>query len=297
MKPIIKGNQISKYEPLVPNQYTIFPYTIENGKALPMSFTTIEKKYPLLSKYYLDNETFLRNREKGRFNNENEWFLFSRSQGISNVEIPKIMTQEISLGCNMTYDEYGDYYHSTTVYSFVKNPKFEIDDKFYLAILNSKLMWFFLKNTGTELSGGFFRFKTNYLKPFPLPKIPENAQIFIEKVDEILTLTKELKVVKGKFLRTLERKFDLIEVSKNLQAWQNLIFKDFIKELGKKKIKLTLSDEAELEDYFLAEQTKAQAIQVKVSQLDKEINSMVYQLYDLTDEEIEVIESNTELSD
>ena len=28
-------------------------------------------------------------------------------------------------------------------------------------------MWFFLKNTGTELGGGYFRFKTNYLKPFP----------------------------------------------------------------------------------------------------------------------------------
>ena len=35
------------------------------------------------------------------------------------------MTQEISLGCNMTYDEKGELYHPTTIYSFIKNERLE----------------------------------------------------------------------------------------------------------------------------------------------------------------------------
>ncbi|MFA6403087.1 MAG: hypothetical protein WCX31_15910 [Salinivirgaceae bacterium] len=39
-----------------------------------------------------------------------------------------------------------------------------------------------------------------------------------------------------------------------------LNYKEFIAELSKKKIKLSLSDEAEWESYFAAEATKALAI-------------------------------------
>lgn len=139
LKPFIKGNQISKYKTLENTFYTIFPYKLDKGKALALSFEEISTRFPLACSYLLENESFLRNREKGRFNNDKEWFLFSRKQGITGVEFPKIMTQEISLGCNMTYDENGEYYHPTTIYSFVKNPKFEVDEKYYLGILNSKV--------------------------------------------------------------------------------------------------------------------------------------------------------------
>ena len=36
LKPLIKGNQISKYQPVVVSNYILFPYSIENGKAVPM---------------------------------------------------------------------------------------------------------------------------------------------------------------------------------------------------------------------------------------------------------------------
>ena len=193
LKPFIKGNQISKYKNLKNTLYTLFPYEIKDNKPSALCFKFIEQNYPFAEKYFRNNEVFLRNREKGRFNNENEWFLFSRNQGLNNVEISKIMTQEISLGCNMTYDEKGEFYHPTTIYSFVKNDKFNVDEKYYLGILNSKIMWFFLKNTGTELSGGYFRFKTNYLKPFPLPEISKDSSVMIENVNLILSKNKDLQ--------------------------------------------------------------------------------------------------------
>lgn len=106
----------------------------------------------------------------------------------------------------------------------------------------------------------------------------------------MLSLNKDLQETINKFLRTLNRKFDLSDFSKNLQSWYLLSYKDLIKELAKKKIKLSLSDESEWEDYFIAEQKKAVDLQEKINKTDDEINQMVYQLYGLTHDEINIIE-------
>jgi len=193
----------------------------------------------------------------------------------------------------MTYDEKGEFYHPTTIYSFVKNEQFDVDEKYYLGILNSKVMWFFLKNTGTELGGGYFRFKTNYLKPFPLPEISENLNLMIENVNQILSSNKNLQEVSSKFQRILQRKLEGLEkLPKKLENWYELTFADFIKELKKKKIVLSFDDEGKWEDYFLPEQQKALEIKAQINQTDKEIDAMVYDLYDLTDEEIAIVENS-----
>lgn len=44
--------------------------------------------------------------------------------------------------------------------------------------------------------------------------------------------------------------------------------------------------------YFEQEQTKANTIQQIITQTDKEIDAMVYKLYELTDEEIKIVENN-----
>ena len=71
-----------------------------------------------------------------------------------------------------------------------------------------------------------------------------------------------------------------------------LTFKDFHKELSKQKIKLTLSEEAEWLSYFEEQKAKAKAIQQVIDATDKEIDQMVYELYELTEEEIKIVEGN-----
>ncbi len=60
----------------------------------------------------------------------------------------------------------------------------------------------------------------------------------------------------------------------------------------KKKIKLSLSEQSEWEDYFEQEKEKAQVLQSEIDRIDREIDQMVYELYDLTDEEIAIVEGN-----
>ena len=47
---------------------------------------------------------------------------------------------------------------------------------YYLSLLNSKILWFYISNIGTSLRGGYFRFMTRYLENFPLPTATESQQ-------------------------------------------------------------------------------------------------------------------------
>ena len=55
---------------------------------------------------------------------------------------------------------------------------------------------------------------------------------------------------------------------------------------------MSLSDEAEWEDYFLQEQLKAVATKNEITATDKAIDAMVYELYGLTEEEISIVENS-----
>ncbi|MBK6966336.1 MAG: hypothetical protein IPH20_21050 [Bacteroidales bacterium] len=106
----------------------------------------------------------------------------------------------------------------------------------------------------------------------------------------IYRLTSDLLTITSKFQRTIQRKFNLEELSGKLQNWYLLSYAEFIKELAKKKVKLSLSEEAEWEAYFLQEAQQALAIKAEIEKTDQEIDRMVYELYGLTEEEIGIVE-------
>jgi hypothetical protein len=58
----------------------------------------------------------------------------------------------------------------------------------------------------------------------------------------------------------------------------------------KKKVKLILSDGAAWEDYLLQESKKVREIKTNRQTTDREIDKMVYALYDLTEEEIGIVD-------
>ena len=83
-----------------------------------------------------------------------------------------------------------------------------------MALLNSRLCWWYLTNTGTTLANGFFRFKPNYIKPFPVPmQIPSSLEKAIERlVDYILVIkqTGQLNIVENIDNDLLRRQFESV---------------------------------------------------------------------------------------
>ncbi|SEA25895.1 Eco57I restriction-modification methylase domain-containing protein [Psychroflexus halocasei] len=194
-----------------------------------------------------------------------------------------------------TYNDDIYLYNRSNIGIIAKQEK-KISLKYIVSIINSNMMsYYFLKNTAKSVRKMFPKIILNDLRKFPIKDIsPSKQQPFIEKADQMLALNKDLQAVSSKYQRSLQRQFpeELEKLPKKLQNWYELSFADFVKELKKKKIKLSLSEAAEWEDYFLAEQQKALDIKAKIDTTDKEIDQMVYELYGLTDEEIKIVEES-----
>ena len=298
VKPLLKGEDVKKYASLSNSYYCLYPHTLHNNKTIPFDEEYFKDKYPLAYNYILPYKEELIEKKIRYKTNPKAWYSLHRSREINLFEQEKIVTPETSLGGNMTIDTTG-YYHNTQVYTLEKKESVDFDNKFWTAILNSSLFWFYLQSTGAVLRGGYFRFKTKYLEPFPLPKL-ENLDLqtpFIEKVDFVLGNTKKFQAISIKFTNYLQSQFSIEKLSKKLQNWYELEFGYFIKELNKaiRKVggeKLSKMDEIEWMEVFETKKAEAQTLKAEIDKTDKEIDQMVYELYGLTEEEIQIVENN-----
>lgn len=289
LKPMLMGSSFSRYSSLQTDKFLIYPHTVDQNKTVPIDIATLETEYPKVFQCLLNFKDELIAKKIKYKTNPEYWYSLHNSREMSIFENEKILVPYLCLKSQMTYDN-SSFYSNDKCSALLLKPEFSNYYKYFLSIFNSDVMWFFITKTSSEFSGGYFAYSNLFLENFPLPEIPENADEFIAKAEQTLSLNQALQETVDKFLRTLNRKFDLSDFSKNLQSWHLLSYKDFVKELAKKKIKLSLGDEAEWEDYFLAEQAKAQSLQNQIAQTDDEINQMVYALYGLTDDEIKIIE-------
>lgn len=190
VRPFLMGKDVHRYQPATPQNVVIFPYLIEGGKAQLLTQAEIRTQFPLGWKYLTENKAELEAREHGRF--ANNWWCFSRPQNMTEFLSVKVMTPDICARPEMSLDLNGDLYHTTTLYSFVFKPEIKESPLYFLGLLNSKVIWYFLTVTGNVLRGGYMRFKTEYLKPFPIPdSSPEHQTLIATLASYLLALKRE----------------------------------------------------------------------------------------------------------
>ena len=182
VKPLLKGEDVHRYDDIKTNRCVIFPYKLGDMGACLYEETEIARVFPLGYKYLKSCEDVLRGRENGRFNIDGRWYQFGRGQGIAYSGIPKLLAPEISLGGNFTYDRNGHFYHTTTIYGYIKNKNINISYEALMAILNSQICWWYLSHTGTILANGYYRFKPAYIKSFPIPHVSPQTDSYIQEI-------------------------------------------------------------------------------------------------------------------
>ncbi|GAA0232907.1 Eco57I restriction-modification methylase domain-containing protein [Halobaculum roseum] len=185
--PFLKGQDVKRYEPLDPPQSVILPYHSGSTGLEFISEDTLESDYPNTHDYLKSHESDLRSRDSGSMDTE-RWYDFTRAQNMPEFLNQKLVTPEISYGGNFTYDDVG-VFHKSKVYGIVAEEG--IHEKFLLTILNSKLLWFYLRSTGYVLRGGYFTFKTDYLEPFCLPNVNHAKNTEVPKQDQPETVNAE----------------------------------------------------------------------------------------------------------
>lgn len=206
-------------------------------------------------------------------------------------ETDKIVLRQTGSYPIASYDDKGFYSLDTVHNGILKDKNYNL--KYLLCLINSKLLRFLYDQNINESGKLFAQVKIIYVNPLPIKQILiSDQQPFIEKAETMLQKNKELQTIKSNVVKLLQSQYSGIHINTKLSNWNELTFKDFIKEVEKQKIKLSISEKAELMQYFEGEQTKANTIQQTITQTDKEIDTMVYKLYELTDEEIAIIENN-----
>jgi len=160
-----------------------------------------------------------------------------------------------------------------------------------LSIFNSKLISFFLKQvySSSWMDWGI-NFSPDMIKTIPIPEILlHNQQPFIEKADKMLTLNKELHELTDKFIHRIQDNLKIQKLTKKLENFYDWDFKDFLTELKKQKVSLSLSQQDEREPYFKEYQEKILALKGEIERVDGEIDEMVFDLYGLSEEEARVV--------
>jgi uncharacterized protein YaaN involved in tellurite resistance len=135
-----------------------------------------------------------------------------------------------------------------------------------------------------------------YLKKIPIPEIPLKEQkLFIEKSSLMLKLNKELQDEINGFKDWLQREpYNVDKFSNKLDKYYKLsFFEEFLAELNKKKVDTkTRKTQELLKKEFEGSVNKINSLLQQIKETDSEIDQMVYDLYGLTNEEIEIIEDS-----
>lgn len=160
--------------------------------------------------------------------------------------------------------------------------------KSLLAVLNSNFItWYYRNFINPEVGKTLAQVKRTHLLLLPVPTMNQDLSAL---ADKMLTLNADLQQKVSRFLRRIGETYNLEKTTAALETFYTLSFSDFVKELGKQKVKLTLVQKDELEDYFNAYQAECQALKTAITTTDRAIDQMVYALYGLTAEEIAMVE-------
>ena len=286
VKPLLKGEDVHRYDNISTDRFVVFPYKLDAGKANLYTEKEIFTLYPQGYTYLKECEGVLRDREKGRLRNDDFWFRYIYPKNLVLFDNEKLVAPDISLGGNFAYDAKGEFYQTTTIYGYIKKLHVKDSYKVLMALLNSRLCWWFLTNTGTTLANGYFRFKPDYINPFPIPiEITPDVDAMISNLVDML-----IYLFDGSnsdvFDHTTNKRVRVhIDDVLNMVIYE-LYFGDHMKEKGidvivdLKGYKFNNADlPKEIEQFYTWYQKSENMIRQKLMLLDTRSNELIYLIH------------------
>jgi len=287
------------------------PY--EKGKGIPIQTREMMKQKVYHSSYKIDETYFpligAKNVQRYFIRKSDTYIKYGTNLAAPRkIEIfsgPRILVNRIlsKEKIDVTYND-EIIINNTDVFNFIaKNPKKE-NLIALLAILGSKLCAAYFKHSNINLSRKAFpKLNVNNILSFPIP-VGYNQ---ISGPEKLLELIGKLEEIGSSFNKFLLKTYDLISLPRLIQKWYNLQYGEFIKELNKaikatNKVRtkeghspvpeLTKKDEFEWMELFEENKKKAVELQQQIDATDRKIDQMVYELYELTAEEISIVENS-----
>lgn len=272
IQPMVRGRDIAPYT------HTDFEYLIGTFPSLKLDID----QFPAIRDHLLlfGYDRLKQTGDPGaRKKTSGNWFETQDSIGYyREFAKPKIIYPNMTSVFPFMYDESGLLSNDK---SFILTAQ---DDRvsllFLTAVFNSSLAKLWIWYNCPELQGGTREIRKVYFEHFPVPVADPAQTAALENLAaERIRLTAAHKQAVHKFHRSLQRNLGLEALSTQLQNWYQLDYKTFVAELKKKKVKLSLSEQAEWEDYFQQEFAKVLGLGSEIEKTDRSIDHLVHALY------------------
>lgn len=173
IKPLIVGEDLSRYQLAYQNRYLLriasgWTREISGLSDLDEAWAWLQTQYPQLAEYL---EPY-RDRAQSRYDQGEFWWELRPCDYYKAFENPKIVYPVIAKNVSFTFDTAG-HYTNDKCFIIAK------DDKYLLALLNSKLTYFFAKYALSGLKGNYLEFRAVHLQHLPICEVTETTDASI----------------------------------------------------------------------------------------------------------------------
>jgi type I restriction-modification system DNA methylase subunit len=245
LHPLIKGGDSRRYQMSRTNRLLLFPYARQGlDTSRLLSTEILASQYPLTWAYLLDNKAYLENREDGRMRGA-KWYGYIYPKALDVMPLPKIFTPDIAMRASFSLDETGEVFFTGGVaggYGILVKGNYSRE--YILGLINSKPLEWYIRQTATQMRGGYYSFESRFIKGLPIRTIDFSNPADKARHDQMVALVQQM-----------------LELHKRQQAAKS----DQDRQLYQRQIDAT----------------------------DKQIDALVYELYDLTSDEIRIVEEGS----
>lgn len=247
--------------------------------------------FPKAWAYLQANEELLRGRERGRFDLDDEWWQFGRSQNLDKQDFPKLGVAETVPSLRLFCDPEGEYcLHNVRVNGIAVPDNDPVLLWYLLGILNSPVANFVFKRIAKPKANGFYEANKQFIAPLPVPKAgPEQMKRVGTLAMRLTELHTERERVRREVLHRIVEDFEG-HPTRQLERWHELGFAEIHNEIRNKfKRTIPVKDRNDWERYLATERDKMAKLGAEIEQVEREMNDVVFDLYMLSKNDVRLV--------
>ena len=277
LKPILFGTQLQQWIAEVPKKWIIY---------IPKTGIEISD-YPAIERWLLAHKPKLKARAA-----KQKWFELQQPQQKyqNTYEGMKLIYRDIANRPSFSVDT-GNYIDMTCFC-------IPFAGHFEAALLSSNVLWFSLISETTVARGGYFRMKSQYLEPLPIPNATASQKAALAGLAQNAQTYAEERYILQDCLRRripdLSPSGGATALNTKLKNWWLLTdFAAFRAEVKKCfKADIPLYARNEWESWITRDRTEIARLTAGIAKCEVQINKQVYAMFNLADEEIKLLEAN-----
>ena len=293
LKPWLEGKDIKKWRAesrdlwviLFKRGWTIDRYGVGSED---QNWDRLKEEFPAICKFLEPQKAACQIRtDQGDF-----WWELRSCEYYDAFENPKIVYPDLSQGPKFFIEKNA---------AFLPNTTYLIPSSSYLliSILNSPATWFFLRGISDAMRGGEWRIRmfSQSIERIPIPPATDAQKAVLAALAEAAQTAAEKRyALQQEITRRIP---DLAtgtatKLTERLKLWWDLPdFAAFQAEVKKAlKSDIPLKARNEWESWIAENRMQIHALSAQIAAAEADINAKVYALFDLTPEEIELLEAN-----